>query len=82
MSELVWTCDHGTVFSSEVNGLSLEVTRAPLGDGFRYLLRRRAQVPEAHVSVASGYRGDLREAIAAAERAARSFGAREPQTAA
>jgi hypothetical protein len=75
MSELLWTCDRGALFSSEMNGLHLEVSRSSSGDGFRYLLRRHAGEPQP-VSVASGYRSDLRDAIAAAERTAKSFNTR------
>jgi hypothetical protein len=82
MSELLWTCERGSVFSSEANGLSLEVTRAPSGGGFRYLLRRPAGAVNPYLPLASGYRDDLREAIAAAERTAKSFARREIQPAA
>ena len=82
MSELLWTCEEGAVFTSEVRGVRLTVVRAPMGGGYRYQLLRAVAPAEPRISLASGYRDDLREAIAAAERAARAFApigaAREP----
>ena len=71
MSELLWTCENGLVFSSEANGLRLVVARSPGGDGFRYQLLGPAA--ERRVPLASGHREDLRDAIDAAERTARGF---------
>jgi len=73
MSELLWTCEDGAVFTSEVSGLRLLVARAPVGAGYRYQLLRPIATRGVRVSVASGHREDLRDAIAAAERAARGF---------
>ena len=81
MSALVWTCQNGTVFSSEANGLRLVIARAPIGNGYRYQLLRQMEAA-GDISVASGYREELRDAIEAAERVARGFAAggrhREP----
>ncbi len=67
MSELLWTCESGSVFCSEIDGIRLTVVRAPSGHGFRYQLFREQG------SVASGHRRELREALAAAERTAKAF---------
>jgi hypothetical protein len=73
MNELLWTCE-GSVFASELNGVRLVVGRAPIGGGYRYQLLRRAAWADGNViSLASGYQGGLRDAMAAAERTARGF---------
>ncbi|HYZ64497.1 MAG TPA: hypothetical protein VE650_18760 [Acetobacteraceae bacterium] len=79
MSELLWTCEDGSVFSSESNGLRLTVVRAPVGAGFRYQLLRQSSASEPRVSLASGHREQLSEAITAAERTARTFGTRQSE---
>ncbi|MBV8912587.1 MAG: hypothetical protein JOZ05_06050 [Acetobacteraceae bacterium] len=77
MSELLWTCEEGAVFKTEMAGLRLVVVRSPIGGGYRYQLLRPAATPDAKVSLASGYREDLREAIDAAERTASGFASRQ-----
>ncbi len=78
MSELVWTCENGSIFCSEANGMRLVVVRAP-GEGesvggYRYqLVERNAAGGQ---SLVSGHRDDLRDAIDAAESAVRRFGTR------
>jgi hypothetical protein len=73
MSELLWVCEEGSVFSSELNGMRLLVARSPMGGGYRYQLLRPVATSGEQVSLASGYKQDLRDAISAAERAARGF---------
>lgn len=74
MSELVWTCQNGAVFSSRANGIRIEVARASRGNGFRYQLVGQCSTTAHEVSLASGHRDVLRDALEAAERTARNFG--------
>jgi len=73
MSELLWKCEEGAVFISEMNGVRLVVARAPIGGGYRYQLLRPSPAPDTKTPLASGYREELRDAIAAAERTANGF---------
>ena len=76
MSELLWRCQDGTVLSSGRNGLELVVSRAWLGEGFRYQLLQSPPGSTAKISVATGYRQNLTDAISAAEAVARGWGTR------
>ena len=76
MSELLWRCQDGTVVSSARNGLELVVSRGWLGEGFRYQLLQSPPDSTAKVSVATGYRQSLTDAISAAEAVARGWGTR------
>jgi hypothetical protein len=73
MNELLWTCEGGTVFTAEAAGVRAVVLRAPMGGGYRYQLLRPTGPAAPQASLASGYRQDLREAMEAAERAAKGF---------
>lgn len=73
MTELLWTCKDGVVFSSHANGWRLKVARASGGKGFRYQLLGPGAATQREVALASGHRDDLRDALAAAERTALCF---------
>src|SRR4051794_30149904 len=70
MSNLLWTYRDGALSSHRPNGLELLVAPAQTAGEYRYELRCRAKSSEVKVCVASGHHGDVREAIAAAERRA------------
>jgi hypothetical protein len=73
MSELLWKCQDGAVFSSHANGLRLEVARVSRGNGFRYQLIGQCAATQHDVALASGHRDELTDALDAAERTARGF---------
>ena len=75
MGELIWKYANGAELSSSAHGIRLVVARAPWGDGYHYQLLGGAGSAPRQKALASGHRDDLRDAIDAAERAARGYAA-------